>query len=113
MRGDKQIKAPTVGEREGEGKIVEQNLGWILLPILLAVGVLQCVITFYIIRWMILGLWQHPHALFVLGAIGIVVLLLLVFPRSEPNSDHSIEDDKPYERRANEMELTTADLGEG
>ncbi len=113
MRGDKQIKAPTAGEREGEGKIVGQILGWILLPTFLAAGVLQCVIIFYIGRWMILALLQHPHELFVLGAIGIVVLLLLVFPRSEPNSDHSIEDDKPYERRANEMELTTADLGEG
>ena len=77
-------------------KLTGQILGWILLPIFLAAGVLQCVITFYICRWMILGLWQHPHALFVLGAIGIVVLLLLVFPRSEPNSDYSIEDDKSY-----------------
>ena len=77
-------------------KLAGQILVRILLPIFLAAGVLQCVITFYIIRWMLLGLWRHPHALFVLGAIGIVVLLLLVFPRSEPNSDYSIEDDKPY-----------------
>ena len=81
---------------EDKMKLPGQILGWILVPIFLAAGVLQCVITFYIGRWMILGLLQHPHELFVLSAIGIVVLLLLVFPRSEPNSDYSIEDDKPY-----------------
>ncbi len=86
------MKAPTAGESEGENKIVGQTLGWILLPIFLAAGVLQCVIIFYIGRWMILALWQHPHELRVLGAIGIVVLLLLVFPRSEPNSDYRVED---------------------
>ena len=90
------MKAPTGGEREGEGKILGQNLGWILLPIFLAAGVLQCAIIFYMGRWMVLDLWQHPHELRVLGAIGIVVLLLLVFPRSEPNSDYSVEDNKPY-----------------
>ena len=61
-------------------KLAGQILVRILLPIFLAAGVLQCVITFYIIRWMLLGLWRHPHALFVLGAIGIVVLLLLYSP---------------------------------
>ncbi len=77
-------------------KLTGQILGWILLPIFLAAGVLQCVIIFYMGRWMVLDLWQHPHGLRVLGTIGIVVLLLLVFPRSEPNSDNSVEDNKPY-----------------